>query len=406
LFNVLAPDAARKLIFEEFKGCAAGSETVGLLQAAGRVLAKDLLAGEHVPGFDRSTVDGYAVRASDTFGCSEAIPAMLKNVGEVLMGIAPDTVIGPGECMYVPTGAQFPEGADAMVMIEYAEDYGDGTIGVVKPSAPGQHVVYKGDDVVPGKLVLRAGQRLRPQDIGSLAALGHSEVEVKAPVRVAVVSTGDELVDISARPAGAQIRDVNTYVICAGVEACGGQAVPCGIVKDEYELLLRASGQALDACDMLLISGGSSVGTKDATLRVIDALGKPGVLMHGIAMKPGKPTILGNVDGKPVFGLPGHPVSAYFIFHLFVRPLICAMLGTEPNENVVDARLSVNIPSNHGREECVPVALSAEGGTVTATPIAGKSGLITVLSQASGYVRIARDQEGIARGESVRVHLF
>lgn len=406
MFNVLTPDAARKLIFEEFKEYAVGSETVGLLQAMARVLAKDVLAVEHVPGFERSTVDGYAVRASDTLGCSEAIPALLKNVGEVLMGIAPDTAIGPGECMYVPTGAQLPEGADAMVMIEYAEDYGDGTTGVIKPSAPGQHVVYKGDDVIPGKLVLRAGQRLRPQDIGSLAALGHSEVEVKAPVRIGVVSTGDELVDISARPTGAQIRDVNTYALCAGVEACGGQPVPFGIVRDEHGLLLNTAKQALDTCDMLLISGGSSVGSKDTTRQVIDELGKPGVLFHGIAMKPGKPTIVGDVDGKPVFGLPGHPVSAFFVFHLFVRPLVCAMLGTEPADSVVTARLTVNIPSNHGREEYVPVTLSEQDGTITAAPIIGKSGLITVLAQAVGYVRIGRDTEGISRGETAKVYLF
>jgi len=370
------------------------------------VLAGDALAREYVPGFTRSTVDGFAVHASDTFGCSESIPAMLRYTGEVLMGVSPDKPVGPGECMAVPTGGALPEGADAVVMMEYAEDYKDGLIYVMKPVSPGQHVVFKGDDVVPGKQVLKAGTRLKPQDIGSLAALGIGSVEVKAPVRVGIISTGDELVDVAAVPAGAQIRDVNTHALGAGVRACGGEPVAFGIAPDEFETLLSTARRALQSCDMLFISGGSSVGAKDSTARVIGELGKPGVLMHGIAMKPGKPTILGNADGKPVFGLPGHPVSAYFIFHIFIRPLICAMLGTEVSEHVCAARLSANIPSNHGREEYIPVAVSEETGATVATPVIGKSGLITVLSRAAGYVRIERDSEGAQRGETVRVHLF
>ncbi|MFZ5975440.1 MAG: gephyrin-like molybdotransferase Glp [Bacillota bacterium] len=406
MLNVLPPAAAHELIHGEFGGIRTASHRVRLDAALGCVLARDILAKEYVPGFDRSTVDGFAVRASDTFGCSESIPAMLAYKGEVLMGQTPDGGIGPGECMYVPTGGELPEGADAVVMIEYAEDYGDGLRYIMKPSTPGQHVVYRGDDVVPGKTVLHAGKRLEPQDIGSLAALGYPEAEVRLPVRVGVISTGDELVDISTQPSGAQIRDVNTHALCAGVRAAGGEPMPFRIVRDDYGVLLSAAKHALDACDMLLISGGSSVGTKDATHRVIDALGKPGVLMHGVAMKPGKPTILGSADGKPVFGLPGHPVAAYFIFHIFVRPLICSMLGTTVIEHAIAARLTANISSNHGREEFLPVAVTETDGEAAATPLIGKSGLITVLSQAAGYVRIGRDCEGIARGETVRVHLF
>jgi molybdopterin molybdotransferase len=406
MLNVLPPAAALELILGEFGKARTANERVGLDAALGRVLAHDILAKEYVPGFDRSTVDGFALRASDTFGCSESIPAMLTYQGEVLMGRTPGRAIGPGECMYVPTGGELPKGADAMVMVEYTEDYGDDLRYIIKPSTPGQHVVYRGDDVVPGKPVLSAGKRLCPQDIGSLAALGFPEVEVKIPVRVGVISTGDELVVVSSQPVGAQIRDVNTHALCAGIRVSGGEPVTFGIVRDEYDELQAAAKRALDACDILLISGGSSVGTKDATRRVIDALGSPGVLMHGIAMKPGKPTIVGNAGGKPVFGLPGHPVSAYFIFHIFVRPLIFAMLGTAATGYTRMARLSANIPSNHGREEYVPVAVTEADGEETASPVIGKSGMITVLSQAAGYVRIGRDCEGIPRGETVRVHLF
>ena len=377
------------------------AETVFFSSGVGRVLAEDINAAEHVPDFSRSTVDGYAVRAENTFGCSETIPALLKLKGEVLMGQAAGFKLGPGECAYVPTGGQVPEGTDAMVMLEYAEDFGGGQIGLQKPSAPGAHIIFRGDDVVPGKAVLKAGHRLLPKDIGALAAMGITKVPVvKKPV-VAILSTGDEIVlpDTAALRIG-QMRDVNSPMLAAAVSAAGGEARELGIVPDDADALKAALAAALSQADIVLISGGSSVGAKDAAASVLAELGE--LLFHGLALKPGKPTMAADIGGKPVFGLPGHPVAAYFIFHLLVRPLIAAMLGSSAKSPAVSAVCAAAIPSNHGREECVPVCLEAG----RAVPIMSKSGLITTLSGADGFIRIPRDAEGMAEGSSVKVYLF
>ena len=406
MLTVKTPQAAQALIAQAFASCKTEVETVCIWEALGRVLAEDIVADQWVPGFDRSTVDGFAVKAEETFGCSDSIPAMLQYVGEVRMG-APDAgKIETGQCKYVPTGGELPQGANAMVMIEYVEDYGDGMRYMCKPSAPGQHVIFRGDDVKPGDVVLTRGRTLRPQDIGALAALGVADVPVRKRPVVGILSTGDEVIDIRQTPVGGQIRDVNTHALYAGVQAAGGQPVALGIVQDEYDALYDAVRRAVQDCDMVLVSGGSSVGTRDATHRVIDALGTPGVLMHGVAIKPGKPTIVGSAGGKPVFGLPGHPVSAYFIYHIFARPLICAMMDAPYEEEGVYARLTATIPSNHGREECVSVQLVRTQDGLAATPVVGKSGLITVLSRAGGYVRVPRDCEGISAGSEVEVFRF
>ena len=406
MLTVKTPQAAQALIAQAFASCKTQVEEVSILDALGRVLARDIVADEWIPGFDRSTVDGFAVKAEETFGCSDSIPAVLQYAGEVRMG-APDAgEIEAGQCKYVPTGGELPSGANAMVMIEYAEDYDDGMRYMCKPSAPGQHVIFRGDDVKPGDTVLTRGRTLRPQDIGALAALGVAKVPVCRRPVVGILSTGDELIDIENTPVGGQIRDVNTYALHAGVQAAGGQPVALGVVEDEYDTLYVAVQRAVHNCDMVLVSGGSSVGTRDATHRVIDALGTPGVLMHGVAIKPGKPTIVGSVGGKPVFGLPGHPVSAYFIYHIFARPLICAMMDAPCEEVGLRAKLTATIPSNHGREECVPVQLERTQEGFTATPVVGKSGLITVLSRAGGYVRVPRDCEGISEGSEVEAFRF
>lgn len=406
MLTVKTPQAAQLLIAQAFDTCKTAVEEVSIFEALGRVLAEDIVANEWIPGFDRSTVDGFAVRAEETFGCSDSIPAMLQYAGEVRMG-APDAgKIEAGQCKYVPTGGELPQGANAMVMIEYAEDYDDGMRYMLKPSAPGQHVIFRGDDVKPGDVVLTRGRTLRSQDIGALAALGVANVPVRRRPVVGILSTGDELIDITKTPVGGQIRDVNTYTLYAGVQAAGGQPVALGVVEDEYDRLYAAVRQAVQDCDMVLVSGGSSVGTRDATHRVIDALGTPGVLLHGVAIKPGKPTIVGSACGKPVFGLPGHPVSAYFIYHIFARPLICAMMDAPCEEAGIKARLTATIPSNHGREECVPVQLTRTQDGFTATPVVGKSGLITVLSRAGGYVRVPRDCEGISAGSEIEAFRF
>ena len=377
----------------------------GIGKAAGRVLAADCVAGEDVPSFNRSTVDGYAVRASDTFGCSENLPALLTVAGEIQMGKAPGKDLRPGQCMAVPTGGALPEGCDAVVMIEYCEEYGDGTVGILKPAAPGQGVVFRGDDVKNGQILLQAGKLLQPHDIGALAAVGITEVGVSKKPVVGILSTGDELIDISERPKESQVRDANSYLLGAAVERAGGAPRLYGFCRDSFERIEETVRHMADECDIVLISGGSSVGQKDATPRIIETLGT--LLVHGIAIKPGKPTIVGETGGKPIFGLPGHPVATYFVFHLFVRPLIASMMGrTKGPEIVTTATLDAAVPSNHGREEYVAVKLTETGSGLVATPLIGKSGLIARLTDSDGYLRIPRDREGLSRGEPVVIRLF
>ena len=405
MFTVKSTQQTLDIVRENFGQLRMAEELVPILDAYGRVLASDIQSRELVPSFHRSTVDGYAVTAQDTFGCSESIPAVLRYLGAVQMGQDTSLVLHPGECAYVPTGGKIPSGADAMVMIEHAEDFQDGFIYANKPSAPGQHIIFAGDDVIPGQLVLPAGRKLCAQDIGTLAALGYSKVPVRKRPVVGIISTGDEIVGIDETPQMSQIRDVNTYSLYAGVIETGGEPRIFGVVQDDVQALLHAVAQSVPQCDLLLISGGSSVGVKDATCRVIEELGE-GIFVHGIAIKPGKPTIIGSIRQKPVYGLPGHPVSALFIYHLFVRPLIYAMLGESRKDLPASMELTQSIPSNHGREECVPVRVVFQNAVPKAEPIIGKSGLISSFSQADGYLRIDRDCEGLAAGEMVGVYRF
>ncbi len=406
MLTVKTPEETQKLIVDAFANIRTDIEEIPLADAWGRVLAKPQVAQEYIPGFNRSTVDGYAVKAADTFGCSLSTPAMLRFVGEVEMGKAVGLTVAVGECAYVPTGGELPAGADAMVMLEYAEDFQDGCIYINKPAAPGLNIIFKGDDSYPGRELYAAGTKLTATAMGALAAIGSAMVPVFRRPRVGIISTGDELITIEKAPVFSQIRDSNSFALAGGIEAAGGNAVCYDIVKDNFDTLLAVVQEAITDCDMLLISGGSSVGYRDATLKVIEALEDSQLLLHGIAIKPGKPTILASVGGKPVFGLPGHPVSSYFIFSIFAVPLIGTMMGyTAPSYGVM-AHLSEAVPSNHGREEYVAVYLSRQNGVWTAQPVRGKSGLITTLTKANGYVCIPRNCEGRAAGDEVKVFLF
>jgi len=398
-----------RIVHSAFGHLRTGVESVDLLASLGRILASDIVADQYVPTFDRSTVDGYAVRASDTFGASFAIPAILPCMDGTPIGGQPEPLIS-GQCQYVPTGGEIPQGADAMVMIEDVEDFGDGMRYVMSPTAPGRYISFMGDDVSPGKIVMQAGRKIRPQDIGTLAALGIQNVDVHVKPVVSILSTGDELVEIHASPENAQIRDVNTYTLSAGVTSSGAESVRYGIIKDDYSLIKASMINALRDSDMLLISGGSSVGTLDLARQVIDELvtqyEDSRVLLHGIAIKPGKPTLIASIQGKPVFGLPGHPMAAFFMFKLFVGPLIARMMGNKERHLTQNAILTINIPSNTGREELVPVRLAEGAGRLQAEPISGKSGLISILSEAGGYIRIPRDQEGLLSNTEVTVYLL
>lgn len=404
MLTVKTPEEVYEIIKTQFDRIADRTETVSYLEAAGRILAEDICASEYVPAFDRSTVDGFAVHAKDTFGCSDSIPAILQNTEEILMGQAAGFTLEEGYCAPIPTGGALPEGADAVQMVEYSEDYRDGTTGILKPAAPGNNVILKGDDVYPGKPVLKAGRRLTPQDIGALAAMGIVEVPVVRRLRAAILSTGDELVPPEMTPGPGQIRDVNSSMLAALMVRLGAEPVSYGIIPDQEELLNRQVAEAARECDLVLLSGGSSVGVKDAACRVIEAQGE--ILFHGIAMKPGKPTIFGKIGSCPIVGLPGHPVAAFFITHIFVRRLLAQLGGYALIEVPVTARLTESVEANHGRAQYSGVFLEQSDGGLLAHPIRGKSGLITTLAGSDGYFCIPRDCEGLPAGAEIPVTLY
>ena len=400
MLHVKTPEEVLALIEEEFVPLMQ-QELVPLSGALGRILSEDIAATEYVPDFDRSTVDGYAVRARDTFGCTDAIPAILPLQAEVLMGEGADFELNPEECVAVPTGGAMPKGADSVVMVEYTEDYGDGTIGISKSAAPGQNMIFRGDDVYPGKVILHKGRVLSSQDIGALAAIGRVQVKVAKKLTVGVISTGDELVPPEQTPRAGQVRDVNSPMLEAMLTGFGVHVINYGIVVDNEALLSEKVHKAVSECDAVLLSGGSSVGVKDAACRIIESMGK--LLLHGIAIKPGKPTILGKTGAKPLVGLPGHPVAAYFITKLFVLPLLGRLMDRQMENYTVTAKVTENISANHGRAQYQCCRLERRDGTLYATPIRGKSGLITTLAGADGYFCIDRDCEGLPKFAEIQV---
>ena len=401
MLEVKTPEEVLRLIKKEFSPHGR-IEHVPLSGALGRVLAGDIVAEEYVPDFDRSTVDGYALRAKDTFGCSDAVPAILNLVGEVRMGEDAEISVPRDSCVYVPTGGAIPADCDCAVMIEYTEDYGDGTVGILKPGAPGMNMIFRGDDVFPGKIVLRAGRVLAPQDIGALAAVGKTEVPVCPRLRVGVISTGDELVRADRSPGPGQMRDVNSPMLAALLKDFGAEGIDFGIVADNEELLRERIEAALQVCDAVILSGGSSAGVKDAACRIIGDLGE--LLLHGIAVKPGKPTILGRTGNKPLIGLPGHPVAAFFVAKLFVLPLLARLENRTMRNCPVRARLSESLNADHGRMQINACRLDAKNGRLIAEPIRSKSGLITQLAGADGYLVIDRDCEGLPKDAEVEVY--
>ena len=400
MLYVKTPEEVLAMIESEFAPLGQ-TETVLLSDAMGRILAEDVAAREYVPDFDRSTVDGFAVRASDTFGCSDAIPAILPLQATVLMGQGADFSLDEGACVAVPTGGAVPRDADSVVMLEYTEDYGDGTIGVAKPAAPGMNMIFRGDDVYPGKVILHKGRVLSSADIGALAAIGQVRVKVAKKLTVGVISTGDELVPPEVQPGPGQVRDVNSPMLEAMLTAFGCKVINYGIVIDDEALLSDEVKKAIADCDAVLLSGGSSVGVKDAACRIIESVGT--LLLHGIAIKPGKPTILGKAGEKPIVGLPGHPVAAYFITKLFVQPLLGRLTGRDMTAYTVTAKVTESISANHGRAQYHCCRLVRKDGQLYAQPIRGKSGLITTLAGADGYFCIDRDCEGLPQGAEIQV---
>ena len=372
-------------------------ELVPLGESYTRVLARDIHADVDIPGFDRSVMDGYAVRSSDTTGAGEAIPAMLRLVGRVVMGGGSDLSIHRGECVYVPTGAPLPEGADAVAMVEYCDLLGDQVL-VKKPMANGENMVRRGEDFASGELVLSEGRRLSIQDTGALAAVGKKDVPVRKKPLVGVISTGSELVPVDTVPTGGQVRDVNSYMCRSFLDSVGCESRLYGIVRDDRESLGNALRTAMTECHGVLISGGSSKDDRDMCADLIRENGE--VLVHGIALAPGKPTIIGRLGRVPVLGLPGHPASALVVMTVIGMPLFRGMTGERENERQVErAVLARNVPSMKGREDYIRVFVK-DG---CAHPLFGKSGLLNTLVRSNALIRVPAGSEGFEQGDEVEV---
>lgn len=380
-------------------------EVVALAQALGRVPAERVLAPQALPGFARSTVDGYAVRASDTYGASEGLPSYLDVTGAVAMGAAPTVEVGRGTAASMPTGGLLPAGADAVVMVEHTQEAMAGTVEVLRPVAPGEGTVRADDDVAAGGELVPAGRPLRAQDLGMLAAAGVTAISVHARPRVAIVSTGDEVVaPETPELAPGQVRDASSVALAAIVAEAGGEADRRGIVGDDPEALRAALGAALSDSDVVVVSAGSSVGARDETATVVAGLGEPGIWCHGLALRPGKPTLLADCGGVPVIGLPGNPRSALVVFRLVGVPLVRCVGGCTqaPPEPVVLARLERDLASAAGRLDIVQVRVR-DG---VAIPLFGPSALLSILTAADGYLEVPEPATGLDAGSEVRVTLY
>ncbi len=399
-------------------------ETVSLNEALGRVPAESIGATHPLPGFARATVDGFAVRAADTYGASEGLPSYLDLAGEARMGRAPDTEVRPGAAVAIATGAPLPPGADAVLKIEHTQSATAELLEVLRPVTPGEGMVRADEDVAPGAELVPAGRPLRPQDLGMLAAAGIVDVPVHACPRVTIVSTGDELVPADAREAASpggpdaasagasaaaalpvgEVRDSSAPALTALVREAGGDPIVAGIVPDDRDALVTRLREALRDCDVLVVSAGSSVGARDETAAAIASLGEPGIWCHGLSLKPGKPTLLADVGGIPVIGLPGNPRSALVVFRLIGMPIVRMVGGCTdpPPEPTTRARLARDLPSAAGRLDIVQVRLVGN----EAEPLFGSSSLLSILTAADGYVVVPEAATGLAAGSEVGVTLY
>ena len=404
--TLLSPREAREAFARAYTPRPTGTEWVPLLQAFGRVLDEEIRAGSDLPAFDRSAVDGYAVRAADTAGATSGAPVPLVLGGEIVMGEPAGLRVDGGHAARIPTGGALPDGADAVVMQEYAVR-ADRTVRVERPAEAGENVTRRGEDLRAGDLVLRRGRRLRPADVGLLAGLNRPGVEVYARPKVALIMTGDELLSPGHESRPGQIYDMNTYALSGYIEESGGLPVPYGIVGDSLHRVIDRAQGAHRSTDVVILSGGSSVGERDVVADAIAALGEPGIIVHGISIKPGKPTILALANGKPVFGLPGNVVSALIVYHEFVRPVIEALAGLRDDRRPgrwVRARMARTITARD-REDHVRVALVERDGTLWATPVPGGSAIMTSMVRSDGVV-VVPAHASAAEGSEVEVEIL
>lgn len=387
-----------------------GEEKISLGEAFNRILSTEIIAEEDLPEFTRSSMDGYAVRAKDTFGASESLPAFLDITGEVAMGRSPEGAVAPGKAVRISTGGMIPQGADAVVMLEYCHTLDDKTIEVTKVVSPLENVISPAEDFKKGAIVFQKGHALRPQDLGLLAGLGIQDIKVFKRPRIAIISTGDEIVPIDKVPEPGQVRDINSYTLSAFCRQAGAVTINLGLCRDNFSDLRTMVAGGLDLCDTLWISGGSSVGARDMTVKVLESFDDMELLAHGISISPGKPTIIARIGNKAVFGLPGHVASAMVIAEVFLNPFLSRLSGEKgPLEGThfyLLAELERNIESASGRDDYIRVKLVNRDGRYFADPVLGKSGLISTLVEAHGLVKIDRNTEGLYKGQTVNVMLF
>jgi molybdopterin molybdotransferase len=385
-------------------------ETIPIGSAFGRILSKDVVSPENLPGFPRSSMDGYAVRAKDTFGATESLPASLEVAGEVIMGVVPVRVLAPGQAIKISTGGMLPEGADGVVMVEYCSSLDENSIEVSRAISPQENVIQYDDDFKKGTKVLTKGSMLRPQDLGVMAGLGLSRVSVQRRPRVAIISTGDEVIPIGESPAPGQVRDINSYTLAAFCRRAGAEPIIMGLARDKFEQLRHMVEQGLQEADTVFLSGGSSVGTRDLTLKVFESFEDMTLLVHGISISPGKPTIIAKIGSRAIFGLPGHTASAMVVAEVFLAPFLFHLQGEKdfPKKShfEIEAKLARNIESASGREDYFRVRLKRKGSDWIAEPIFGKSGLISTLVEADGLLRVERNMEGLYQDQKVKVMVF
>ncbi|MDE0341740.1 MAG: molybdopterin molybdotransferase MoeA [Deltaproteobacteria bacterium] len=387
------------------------AEPVRTTEARGRVLAEDLYSQVDLPHFNRAGMDGYAVIARDTFGASPALPAYLRLVGAVEMGEEATRRLGVREAVRISTGGMLPPGSDAVVMVEHTEETGDGAVEIYRAASPWLNVIQVGDDIRKGEPVFPRGRRLRAHDLGALTGIGIASVSVYRRPRVTLISTGDEIVAVDREPRPGQVRNINQHSLAGLIAECGAELKDLGVVPDQPEALHAALTEGLGWGDLVLLSGGSSMGTRDMAVEVIRSLPDSRIFFHGISVSPGKPTIYAHAAGKPVLGLPGYPVSALVIFDLFAAPLIRALSGESTpaarmGRNTLRAVMDTNVSSQTGREDYIRVTIERRSETVYATPLPSKSGAIFTLVKADGMVCIDLNSEGLEQGEEVEVLLF
>jgi len=405
-FKVISVEDARVMISENFADFQLKIEEVDILDSLDRILAEDIVSTINVPEFNRSTVDGYAIKSTNSHGASESIPSFLELTGEVRMGEEIKVEILDGEAIYVPTGGMVSKGADAVIMIEHVEKLDEDTIAIHKPLSYKENMIMRGEDIKIGQVVLEKGKRMRPQDIGALSAMGISKVKVYKKPKFYIISTGDEIINIDEKLEIGKIRDINGYTLSALIKKIGGEVVNKVIVKDDIELLKKEFDIATNLADVVLLSGGSSVGTRDYTYDVINSFEGKGVFIHGIAIKPGKPTLVGESKGKVIFGLPGHPVSSIVVYKALVEYFIKSVMDIEEDITKTKAIIDFNFHSSPGKDTYQMVNLEEREGKLYAVPSFGKSGMITLLSSSNGYVIIKAHEEGLNKGEEREVYFI